>query len=434
MSQSKIRIFKEFLITQYNFLVFYPFVMTLTVLTQALWAPERPRLWVWLLGGLVCYALYFVRTKVDNFIVVVLLHIVALVVQAAAAQQLTANHNPMSIILYLAFSIGFIAYSLRLRYSADNYDDRLISLFFSVGASAVLIMIQRYVSDLDWTNYYVYIPIVQVAIFFLVTYINEYLNFLMVNANSTGVMPEKEIFRSGIGFTGIYTFAGILILLAASRLTWLRTIMQFLLKLVRTVMSFLFGRSSGDEIMEPVKELEQQVIKESDAIAPLPQSNSSWIWDVIFVIILLIGAAIVLFLLYKALLRIIQAINAASKKKRKVLKADELNEIIDVREKLDISKDKNHRRKPGELFGFLSAQERIRRIYKKKVSQYKPNRLTGSEKQRKDDFTEERLKFYTAREMEERMETPFAEIYEKARYSDEECTSKDVKAMEAAFK
>jgi hypothetical protein len=256
----------------------------------------------------------------------------------------------------------------------------------------------------------------------------------MVNANSTGVMPEKEIFRSGIGFTGIYTFAGILILLAASRLTWLRTIMQFLLKLVRTVMSFLFSRSSGDEIMEPVKELEQQVIKESDAIAPLPQSNSSWIWDVIFVIILLIGAAIVLFLLYKALLRIIQAINAASKKKRKALKADELNEIMDVREKLDISKDKNHRRKPGELFGFLSAQERIRRIYKKKVSQYKPNRLTGSEKQRKDDFTEERLKFYTAREMEERMETPFAEIYEKARYSDEECTSKDVKAMEAAFK
>ena len=71
MSQSKIRIFKEFLITQYNFLVFYPFVMTLMVLTQALWAPERPRLWVWLLGGLVCYALYFVRTQVDNFIVVV---------------------------------------------------------------------------------------------------------------------------------------------------------------------------------------------------------------------------------------------------------------------------------------------------------------------------------------------------------------------------
>ena len=434
MSQSKIRIFKELLITQFNFLVFYPFVMTLTVLTQALWPPERPRLWVWLLGGLVCFGLYFVRTQVDNFILVVLLHLVALVAQAGLAQQLTANHNPMNIILYLAFSIGFVAYSLERRYKADDYEDHLISIFFAIGASAIAILIQRYVSDLDWNGYYVYIAIAQVAIFFLVTYVNEYLNFLTVNANSTGVMPEKEIFRSGMGFTAIYTIAGVLILLATSQLTWLRTIMEFLLQLFRTVMKFLFRGSSGDESMEPVKELEQEIIKESDEIAPLPQSDSSWFWDVLFAIIIVIGALIILFLLYKALMRLLQALNEASKSKRKALNAEELNEIIDVREKLDISKGKNTRRKPSELFGFLSAQERIRRIYKKKVSQYKPNRLTGSEKQRKDDFTEERLKYYTAREMEDRMEVAFAEIYEKARYSNEECTSKDVKEMEAAFK
>lgn len=431
MSQSKIRIFKEFLVTQYNFLFFYPFVMTITVLTQALWPPERPRLWVWMLGGLVCFGLYLVRSKVDNFVLVISLHIVALILQVGLALNLTKHQNPMNLVVYLVFCIGFIGYSLKLRFQTDNYEDHSISLMVVVGASAVLIWIQRYVSDYEWTNYYLYLVIIQIAIFFVVSYINEYLNFLAVNVNSTGVMPEKEIFRSGIGLACVYTLGGMLILLATSRLSWLRTIMEFVRRVIVFIVSFFDSLSPK---RGPLQEVEQYEFGGEEETGGLAMGGSSWIWEILTVIILIVIAAIALYVLYKLLRHLIQMFNDIANNKRKEAGINDLNEIIDVREKLDISKGKQHRRKPGELFGFLSAQDRIRRIYKKKVSQYKPNRLTGSEKQRKDDFTEERLKYYTAREMEDRMELSFAEIYEKARYSDEECTSRDVKTMEAAFK
>ena len=430
MSQSKIRIFKEFLITQYNFLVFYPFVMTFTVLMQAIMPPERPRLWVWLLGGLVGFGLYLVRTQIDNFILVISLHVLALVVQAALAQNVNANDNPMNIALYLVFSIGFICYSLKLRFGADDYEDHQISPFFATGAFAFLLLIQRYVSEYEWTNYFLYPVIVLIAVFFVVSYINEYLNFLTVNVNSTGVMPEKEIFRSGIGLACVYTFGGVLVLLATSRLAWLRVIMEF----VRRVIIFMASLFSRELSNGPIQEVEQYEFTGEENAGGFSSGGSSWIWEVLTVIILIALAVILLYVLYKVFRYLVQVFNEAVKNKRKDAGINELHEIIDVREKLDLSKGKNHRRKPSELFGFLSAQERIRRIYKKKVSQYKPNRLLGSEKQRKDDFTEERLKYYTAREMEDRMEVSFAEIYEKARYSEEECTSKDVKAMEGAFK
>ena len=195
------------------------------------------------------------------------------------------------------------------------------------------------------------------------------------------------------------------------------------------------GFFNGQISNGPIQEVEQnEFVGEEDVGFAMDSGGFSWIWEILTVILLIAIAIILLYVLYKVLCYLIQVFNEAVKNKRKDAGIGELNEIIDVREKLDLSKGKNHRRKPGELFGFLSAQERIRRIYKKKISQYKPNRLLGSEKQRKDDFTEERLKYYTAREMEDRMEVSFAEIYEKARYSDEECTSKDVKDMEAAFK
>lgn len=430
MSQSKIRIFREFLVTQYNFFVFYPFVMTFTVLMQAIMPPERPRLWVWLLGGLVGFGLYLVRTKVDNFILVVSLHVLALVVQAVLAQNVNANDNPMNIALYLVFSIGFICYSIKLRFGAEDYEDHQISPFFATGAFAFLLLIQRFVSDYEWTDYYLYPVIVLIAVFFVVSYINEYLNFLTVNVNSTGVMPEKEIFRSGIGLACVYTIGGALILLATSRLAWLRVIMEF----VRRVIIFVAGLFSREMSNGPIQEVEQYEFTGEENAGGFTSGGSSWIWEILTIIILIALAVILLFVLYKVFRYLVKVFYDVVKNKRRDAGINELHEIIDVREKLEISKGKNHRRKPGELFGFLSAQERIRRIYKKKVSQYKPNRLLGSEKQRKDDFTEERLKFYTAREMEDRMEVAFAVIYEKARYSDEECTSRDVKAMETAFK
>ena len=79
----------------------------------------------------------------------------------------------------------------------------------------------------------------------------------------------------------------------------------------------------------------------------------------------------------------------------------------------------------------LDSKEKIRRIYKKKASSYKPNPLAEGAKE--DNFSLERLGFYTAREMEARMEGgAFATVYEKARYSNEPCTAQDVKLMKEA--
>ena len=99
-------------------------------------------------------------------------------------------------------------------------------------------------------------------------------------------------------------------------------------------------------------------------------------------------------------------------------------EAYDFREKCEIVKDKD--RKISGLFTALSPRERIRKLYKKK--------LTGASA-RMDAQDKDSLGFHTAREWESKLDlSGMAELYEQARYSNREITGADVKRMKDVWK
>ena len=89
----------------------------------------------------------------------------------------------------------------------------------------------------------------------------------------------------------------------------------------------------------------------------------------------------------------------------------------DIREKYEMKKEEKAQR---GFWTFLNPTERIRRIYKQRIWAKRGNLLNGENARQ--------LNTYTARECGSLLqEEQLARIYEKARYSGEECTREDIR-------
>ena len=429
MRQNKIRIFQEILITQINFLVFYPFAMTVATLFRNMVPPERPSLLVWILAGLIPLGFHLIRNKLKQFFPLVLLHLVGIGGFVLLSFLLSPQNSSVNRTYFILVGIGFAVYSIYLRLTTEDFDDSVVAMPFAVGFVAVSLFLQHYQGNKEWDSYYKLILILIVGLFFLNYYLSEYSNFLVVNSSSTGILPEKQIFRSGMRLTFGYTLIGMVILFCTAQFSWLKQILAALKRTIVSILSFIFGLFP-DHTTESEIYIDERM--SGGGGLALPEAGEpALIWHilgVIAVVALLIGILVAIFF---AIRRFIAFANQMMQKQGITKKDISATEAVDVREKCEIKKQKHRKSSPLELFGFLDSKEKIRRIYKKKASSYKPNPLAEGAKE--DNFTMERLGFYTAREMEKRMESgAFAAVYEKARYSNETCTAQDVKLMKEA--
>ena len=200
---------------------------------------------------------------------------------------------------------------------------------------------------------------------------------------------------------------------------------NILYKIIRAIFSLFPDNTTS--VYEPEKQ-EQMT---GGGATLLEGGEASMFWKILEVVaILALLAAIVLGIIY-GIRQFIAFVNKMMGKRG--ISHDKLirsTDSLDVREKCEVQKKKGQSKHALDFWGFLDSKERIRKIYKKKAAAYKPNPLTNGSAQKKDDYSPERVAYYTAREMERQMQSnPFADIYEKARYSNEECTSQDVKRM-----
>lgn len=437
MRENKINILHEFLITQMNNLVFFPFGLTLAALFREVVPMERPSLFIWMIGGLIPFFLYFVRCKVKHFLPLLLIHLVSGGVLLMLSGFLSPMDSPVNRIYFMLVGIGFIIHSLYLRFVAKRFESEAFSMLFTVGFIAVSLFIQHYKGHGSWDSFYIASLIIILACFYPAFYLKKYLNFLKVNESSTGVLPEKEIFHSGIRLTFLYTFAAVFILICTAQFSWLKNILYGFLRILLLVPVFISriipgGESAENEISAESTGAANNSGMDMQALAQGAETAGIWgILEVIIVFVLAIGA---LFVLYFMLRRFIRFIKTAMWKGRVRNKEFFPENAVDVREKCEIRREKSSKKNSFAIFGFLDSKEKIRHIYKKTVSGYKPNPLI-KEPATEDDFSPERLNFYTARELEKYLNKDLlAEIYEKARYSDEECTAQDVKLMKSICK
>lgn len=433
MKQDRLYFIQELLIIQINNLILYPLILMFVTLLRAFAVPVRTSMVLWMVCGTLPIILYWARCHIKKFIPFILVHMVVLGVAVLIAcfgadiplpifQTLDNGVNRYGMLSLIAV---LTACSIGLRLH-EKTSSKIISMPVAVGISAGTLFFQHFMGINEWDSYYKLSLILVLVMFFFYYYLSQYLNFLTVNSNSAGVFPEKEILYSGMCQTFLYTVFGTVILILTSQNTWLKSILNVLRQILSVMVRFIFGFFSYEEAPEESERLITQQ-NAMDMGMSVQGSETAPIWVILEYIVMLAVALVILAAIYKLLKKVIAFIKSVMAQKLRTHE-EVITDVRDVREKCDTVKELRKKRQLSEVFAIKDYKERIRRIYKKKASSYKPA-ILGKE-DGKNRFRREKLSVYTAREMEAEMQAlPFAEIYEKARYSKEACTAQDVRRM-----
>lgn len=436
MKYDKIVILDEVFVTQMNHWSLFPVFLTVQGLLQGYTHAQKPDLLMWICCALLPVLFFAVREKMNKFSLFFLLHLLI-----AGLPFLFPAQNIVSRVLGAACGVCYLIYSLYQYFSPETsgYDVEFPPIF-SVCLSAAALLLQHYGSTVPWDFYYAAALVLVLGIYFMESFFSKYIGFLSVSATSSGYVPEKEMFRSGAGIACAYTVGSVLLLLLSANLKWLSVPTEVIRNFIRALLRFLFGLFHVEEDITPGPET--VIFNENDPWLP-PAGETFWLWDVLAAITFIAFYVLLIYFLGRAVYRLILFLkNRFAQKRTNEIPQDELA-VFDVREKCDMINpagvlfaESNER----SFFSALTPRERVRRLFKKYI-------LTAKKHFYSSEDTD-RFAFYTAREcidilsenkaLAANKQTSFAkktatsmiaEIYEKARYSEEDISSADVKEL-----
>ncbi len=407
---------KEILTEQMNHWTLFPLVMTIMGISRDLTGIRNPDLLLWEVCSLIPFLLFLLRWRIKRFYVFALSHIGILGVVLGINSINPSFVGGICICAALAYAVLSLMMQMK-----DKLYTAPIQLPVGVAISAVAIWLQHYQGTKDWDSYYIFCLVGTISLFFVIFYLQHYLEFLAVNQSSAGYLPASEMFRSGLGLTLAYTFLGAVVLIVSTHFEWLSQIVSYLKEFMIWILRLLFSN-----LPQGSPEEEQQIMEQfsdTPVDAFLPREEPFWLWGVLWHIVVFVFLAVVFLGVAKLLIRLLSWLRVflVSHGSREDLHEES---IFDVRERCEI--EQKHGKKKQPFFGSLSSRERIRKLYKRKLLS---SSVQMPEKERN------LLEYRTAREWESTLETEgMAEIYERARYSDREVTTMDVKQMKAACK
>lgn len=408
MKQESLIRWKELLVIQMNHWVYFAIVMT----CLGLIGDQKPGMPLWILLSILPYVLFLIRRYTDSFLIFVLSHAGI----GGAVILLPIEHLAVKAAICVTV-IWYVVHSCVLRLRTAERLGQPIHPAAGVLFSAAALLIQRSQGHKDWDIYYVVSVIAFIAFYFIYYYVKSYLNFLMVNSSSAGHIPEQEMFRSGVILAGIYTLTGAVVLFVTGSFAWLSQLLDPVRRLIAWLLNkFSYNSVPGDPVPDIVPETSVP-----NQLFPFEETEPSLIWVLLEKILF---GAVMAALAAGAVLGIVRLILFlwGSFHKKAVIQEDQLDGIRDIREKCGIE-HKQGDKKP--MFGFLNPSRRIRKIYRKRVLAEKDRLL--------EETDTGVLDMLTARECGRRLDLEeMAGIYEKARYSGEECSMDDVKQMKTA--
>lgn len=269
----------------------------------------------------------------------------------------------------------------------------------------------------DWSMYYYVITFVYLVGYFLFYFTKQFLQFLELNKYSASNIPEKEIFKNGIGQTLFFSACSSVILFMSANIDWVKAIMDRIWNLILDVLRYIFSGLETPMQQPQKEELTQKdpQLGSANMSEAIPEQMLEDIRNLIImfmIVAIIIGSILFLYYIYY----VVKGLEASQRRKKKneMLKDDE-----DVREYCGIEKNTS-RKEFG--FSFLNNREKIRRRYRKKVLKRKAE-LIGEQEQ-------QQLKYLTAKECCDRLsEQTLKMVYEKARYSEEMITAEEVRSV-----
>lgn len=468
MKKERIIIARDFLITQMNHWIFYTIVMTVSGICGV----PKPSLGFWALYSLIPFVLFLARRYFDAFWQILLSHgvILGMAVLFPAPDKV---QKILSLMLVTAYEVYSLYLRLHVNERADTFvgksgvsTDRASGLFalrdgermdgkcnpfLALLFSAAAMSLRHYqgqisradelsdkfstasqmAAEVNLDRYYIIAVVLFFALYCLEYYMERYLHFLQVNESSTGHMPAGEIFRSGLRLTFGYTGLGVILMLLVSHVEWLAGAGDYVRRFLQWLFHFLpeAAVQSGEE--ETI-EYSRENINLPEQLG-LEDGSSAAIWDILEKLVLVAGAIALIGLTVWVCFRLFCYFREKFSIRAHVDKSAR-EAVVDVRESCAIEKKEKEK---SQLWDFLTYAGRVRRIYKKEVLKSLLSKTAGgllataeeaSESMGTNKITRERIHTMTPAEWGQaaKKET-LAAVYEKIRYSNEECTAEDVR-------
>ena len=388
--------------TIFLFVLFFPEISSIT----------GPELICWILLGMFPVVLFVARELVQSFLLMIMSFVVffGIITLFPMDSAYFKSYYQMTAIFYLAMStIRFFRRKGSFTYPIHPVFPMAVNFIFAMIA---LVTTHTYVA------FYSYLSVVISSMsYFMAFYVDQYFHFTSINDETSSNMPDKKILITGMGAATKYLSILILPLTIIVSTTisdeFFHRVLNKFNEIARIILRFLgkiLFREKVNEIMSDGTESEM-----ADNFF-LTQPNPSIFWQILEKIIFALAIMAVAFFLIRIGIKIFKFLFAAFAKHPYVV-SDEEEEIIDVREKINIEKVvSDEEDNPND-----SITVRIRKLYRKKAI---ASALSTSELYRT-----------TAREFSVMEKNPdLADIYEKARYSTVSCTKEDLKQMQLAYR
>lgn len=415
MHMKKVEYGKEFLTQQMNHWMLFPMVLTALGIRRELTGRGSPEVLLWALCSAFPLIFFAFRCRVRRFYLFALLHMGVV----GGAVLLSWSLPSLEGVLCVLCAAAYALYSIFLQMKKDALYTEPIQLPVGVTISVLSLLLQHYQGVDDWDAWYSFTLIGTIALFFIIFYLQRYLDFLAVNKSSAGYLPASEMLRSGLGLALGYTLLGAFLLAAVTHSDLFSGVVRYVkeafLRLLRYLFSLLPESGPGDVMPLP------EATEDLSMAGTLPREGPFWLWEVLWRIVETAALLALVFLAAKLLLRFLKWLRQYLVLRKPGGELQE-EEAFDLRERCGIEKTQD--KKKQKRFDIFSHRERIRRLYKKKLLAAS---MVMSERERG------RLEYDTAREWEARLDAEgMAELYEQARYSRREVTGADVKRMKDA--
>lgn len=374
---------------------------------------DAPLFGVWMaLLGIPLY-LYITRKNVQNFFLFFFVQLLPVAVACMVSAPIGIK------LIALCMTVFYVISSIKIRL-AEIPQEVVFMPVVSIAIFGGAHIVEELFLKNGWGHYYFFLTFMYVIAYFFYYFLEQYLNFVLVNKNSASNIPEAEIFRSGMKQTGVYVACGVAVMLLSVNVEWLTYIIKMvgrgLLAVIRFLMSFLVMDTTETE---PA----QQAQGNSGGMQGfLEKGEAHPFW--IFLEKVLMAAAFV-GIVVAIIVGLVKGYQFLRKNFRKIeKKKQEVQNGLDIRESCEIERGSGEH---SRWFSFLNNTDKIRKMYRKRVLKSKALIVGAS--------GNKELEYLTAKECCDKISADsLKEIYEKARYSNENITADDVKNVKASIK
>lgn len=379
----------------------------------------QPQMWKYVLLALLPFGFYLVRVYVKKLVLFSILHL------GWAVLPLFLAKNIAELIFFIILGAVFFGMSVYFKVTKKQDEDSVLFV-----AMTCIIAVISYFSALsgsgeDAAGIIATLAIVYVVFYMLYQYIVGYLNYIKNNEVSNQNIPKTHIFKTSfstlIGFLTLFVGFALLLVKGNFFADLIYKIGDLIKRFIIWLLSFAPDAMEQGGAVEEAEETVQNLDRFGENMEPvyeLPPEIIELIDNIVTVgAYIITGIAILLFTY-----ALFSAIVAAFRVKRDVNE----EEVVLVKDKVTkVKRNQNTKKEKGKA---SSKDKKIRRLYEEMV--VKTN-LSGTTDKTEKKSIITKLRHQTPVEQCKNMQSreQIRQLYEKARYSDNEITKEDVKQM-----